>query len=254
MDADAVDSGRDASPGQARDGAVLNHPHHALRRLGRIVQDRARVRARDQVAGLGVSPVGVDLARQRQTEPLAGPLGLEAGHDHEDQVAVQRPDRPGHRQGEIRVRVGDVAQRPVGLHVPHRAAGILGQRQEGADLIEHDLLDIGRALAVDRAPAEAPEIEEARMRPGLDPGAGGERQGLVHDQRVAGVEPAGDVGRTGDRQHPGIVAEAVDAETLAHVAVQVDDHRGPSRAQRLRAFKGRTSCPPPPPRREPPLY
>ncbi len=149
---------------------------------------------------------------QGQAEPLARPLGLEAGHHHEDQVAVEGANRPGHRQGEVRIRVGDVAQRPVGLHVPHRAAGLCASARRGADLVEHGLLDIGRALAVDRAPPEAPEIEEARMRPRLDAGPGGERQGLVHDQRVAGVEPAGDVGRAGDRQHPGIVAQAIDAK------------------------------------------
>src|SRR5258708_13281013 len=37
------------------------------------------------------------------------------------------------------------------------------------------------------------------------------------------MEAAGDVGRADDAEHVGVVAELVDAEAFAHVAVEIDD-------------------------------
>ncbi len=123
--------------------------------------------ARDEGAIIRVGAVGRRSRARSAGRPSRRPLGLQARHDHEDQVAVEGADRPRHRYGEVGILVGHVAHRPVRSSRGGLGSRILGERQEGADLVENRLLDVGRAFAVDRPPAEAPEVEEAWMRAGL---------------------------------------------------------------------------------------
>ena len=65
---------------------------------------------------------------------------------------------------------------------------------QGADLVCHHLLDIGRAVAADPAAPETPEIEEGGM--GTDGDAFFTRQsgGIRHDDGIAGMKAAGQIG------------------------------------------------------------
>ena len=56
------------------------------------------------------------------------------------------------------------------------------------------------------------------------PAARGERHGTAHDERVAGVKAAGDVGRIDRAEQPFVVAHRPRAEGLAEVGVQVQAH------------------------------
>ncbi len=67
-----------------------------LRRDFRIMNDGTGKTTGDQIAVVGIGAIGIDLARQRQTEFSPGPLRLLAGHHHEDQVAVDGADRARH--------------------------------------------------------------------------------------------------------------------------------------------------------------
>src|SRR5262249_46929196 len=96
-----------------------------------------------------------------------------------------------------------------------------------ADLVNYHLFDVFRLLALDLAPAKSPDIEKARMRADPDTVLLGPLHRFEHDQRVAAVKAAGDVGRGNDLQHLAVAAHRPGAKALAHVAVEVDHvHRG----------------------------
>ena len=61
------------------------------------------------------------------------------------------------------------------------------------------------------------------MRADAHPVLGGERRGIRHHQRVAGVITAGHVGRADDAEHLGIAAHFPRAETFAEVGVEVEE-------------------------------
>ena len=61
-----------------------------------------------------------------------------------------------------------------------------------------------------------------RMGADVDASSFTEGDGLFHDQRVGGVEAAGDVGRGNVRHDAFVQAAGIVAEALAHIAVQVD--------------------------------
>src|SRR5215467_9828184 len=114
------------------------------------------------------------------------------------------------------------------LDMPDPVADGARHALERADLVDDDLFDVLGFLALDYAPAKAPDVEKARMR--ADPDAVFLRPGygLEHDERVAAVEAAGDIRRGDDLQHLGVAAHRPGAKALAHVAIKVDHiHRVP---------------------------
>jgi hypothetical protein len=81
---------------------------------------------------------------------------------------------------------------------------------KGAQLIDH----VGGELRgghVDGPPAEAGQVVVADVTPDDDTPFSGCGAGPLQSERVAGVEPAGDIGRRHDVEHGGVVAQAVGA-------------------------------------------
>ena len=109
------------------------------------------------------------------------------------------------------------------LHVDHRPVPRAHEDGEGPHLVEDVGLDLVRR-GLDRAPAEAPEIVVAGVRPDRDSAFHREPHRAVHDDRIAGVETAGDVRRSDDLEDLLVTAQHVVAEAFAHVAVEVDTH------------------------------
>ena len=112
----------------------------------------------------------------------------------------------------------------------------LRDRQRGSDLVDGHLLDVGRAVADDRPAAEPPRDEETRVGAVVDAAAARRRHGAMHDDGVAGMEAAGDVGR-GDRvEHGSVVAHGPSRKSFPGVGVclDLDLHRRPSLLRRSR--------------------
>ena len=92
-----------------------------------------------------------------------------------------------------------------------------------AHLIQHVMRQVlGRGGNV--AAAEALQVAEPGMRPDADAARRGFPHRAVHQARVAGVEARGDVGGADQRQQRLVagLANGPSAETLAHVAVDID--------------------------------
>ena len=62
------------------------------------------------------------------------------------------------------------------------------------------------------------------MRADLDLVLFRKTDGFAHDRRIRGVKSAGDIGEIDVRHHRRIVAQAIKAEPLAHVAVDRQAH------------------------------
>ena len=87
--------------------------------------------------------------------------------------------------------------------------------------------DVGAEILrghVDEAPSESHEVVIPHLR--ADTHVGGDSVGAGSQQRgrIAGVEPARDVGAGDDAQHGGVVAECPGAEAFAEIGVEVDTH------------------------------
>src|SRR5262249_4915654 len=65
---------------------------------------------------------------------------------------------------------------------------------------------------------------KARMRPDGDAVAARDLRGADHDVGVARMKAAGDVGGGDDAKHRLVIAHSPRAESLAHVAVEIDFH------------------------------
>lgn len=64
------------------------------------------------------------------------------------------------------------------------------------------------------------------MRADGDTACLGQKDRVVHDGGVAGIEAACDIGRRNDVHQVAIIANGIGAEALAHIAVQVDGRHG----------------------------
>ena len=222
VDADRVDLDRDLLAGDADHDAFLDELHDARHGDGRIVQDRSLDLARHQHGIVVICAVGKDFARAVQAQLLARLFQLAARHDDEQHVRVDLLDRTGCRRGQPFVHRRHVAERAVGLEMGDLHAERSGHRLDGADLVDHRLLDIIRALALDRTAAEPPQVVEPGMGADADAVFLGQRQGLVHDQGITTVEAASHIGRGDDLEHLFVVADDVRAEAFAEVRIQVD--------------------------------
>ena len=95
-------------------------------------------------------------------------------------------------------------------------------RLNRADLVNQVLFHVLRSFALDGPAAEAPQIQETGV--GADPNTSclGHFDGAMHDQWVTTMKTAGDIGRGDNIEHRRIVADFIDAETLTHIAIEID--------------------------------
>ncbi|MCY1446860.1 hypothetical protein D9M71_634500 [compost metagenome] len=107
------------------------------------------------------------------------------------------------------------------LDVGDLGAGRAAERIQRAELIQHHGLHLVRRTAHVPA-AEAGEVGIGRMRADADAMLHRQAHGALHDQRIAGMEAAGQVGLVDQRHGVDIVAHLPGAEAFAHVAVEED--------------------------------
>jgi hypothetical protein len=112
----------------------------------------------------------------------------------------------------------------VRLDVVECHAFDLEEGSQRADLVDQEIAELGTGDP-HLAPAEALQVGQGGVGTDLDPVLLGETHGLVHHHRVRGVEATGDVGDRDVRHDPFVVAHLVEAEALAHVAVDRHCHR-----------------------------
>ncbi len=109
------------------------------------------------------------------------------------------------------------------LDVVERQALDVEEGLEGADLIDQ----AGRQLVAAHlhlAAAEALQVGQRRMRADLDAMGLGQLDGLEHHAGVGAVEAAGDIGERDVGHDALVVAQLVEAEALAHVAIDRQAH------------------------------
>jgi hypothetical protein len=91
-------------------------------------------------------------------------------------------------------------------------------------LISGDFLDIGHTITQDEASAEASEVTEARMGADGDAALARKPYGCVHDDWIAGMPTAGNVGARHYREHGLVIAHLPWPKTLADVRVEINLH------------------------------
>ena len=128
------------------------------------------------------------------------------------------------RARELLVAGGDHVEGAVGLYVLDLHVVVAGELAQGAELVD----------ATRRGPRPATSAISRRPKPTRSPYPEwmpdrdavllGQRDGLAHDVRVAGVEAARDVGGGDVVHHLLVKAHLPRAEALAHVAVEINLH------------------------------
>src|SRR5262249_48438378 len=108
VDANRVGAHLDDLAGHGDHGAVLHHPHHAIGNLPGVVQQRARLAARDQIAVVLIGAVSEHLMRHRQVGTFAGLDKLGIGEHHEHKIGIDRLDGVGYGLCGHVVLTGDV--------------------------------------------------------------------------------------------------------------------------------------------------
>ena len=176
----------------------------------------------DQAAALVVVEVGVELGHEGKAALLVDPLVQGAGHA--EQRHAEHLSGVAHGVRHLLLARRHAVQHAVRLDVVERHAFGLEKGSQRADLVDQQIRELG-AGDPHLAPAEALEVGEGGVGADLDPVLLGEAHGLVHHHRVRGVEATGDVGDRDVRHDAFVVAHFVEAEALAHVAVDRHCHR-----------------------------
>ncbi len=207
-----------------RQKPVPGDPDGAARRLDRIL--RRMFPGDDEVAFGAV--VEVDVIFGNEVEAMCA-----------IDLLLQRARQAQHRHAEPRRRSGDALrhapvargrteQRTMRLDVVQRQPLGGEKALEGAHLVGDHVVDLV-AIHHHGASAESLDIRKAGMRTDLRAMTLRQLHRAPHRAGIAGVEAAGHIGQMRERHQGGIVAEAVEAIGLAHVAVDRDGHRRSSR-------------------------
>jgi hypothetical protein len=117
-------------------------------------------------------------------------------------------------------------ERAMGLDVIERYALGIEERLQSAHLIDQAVGQL-RRIHLHLAAAETLKIGQRRMGADLDAVLFRQPDRLVHHRRVRGMKAAGYVGDGDERHDGGIVAAFVEAEALAHVAIDCQSHMRP---------------------------
>ena len=206
----------------ADDRSFAHHRRDARGSLLGIVQHRAGKLARDQVAGIVIGAVGINLARHSEAQLIRRAFEFGAGHHDIDQLAVDGGDGVADSERRRAVDRSEVGQCAVRLDMADAVADRPRHPLQGADLVHDHLFDVLGLLALKLAPPKPPDVEKARMCADPDAVFLGQAYRVEHDKRIAAVKAAGDIRRRDDLQHLGVAAHRPGAKALAHVAVEVD--------------------------------
>ena len=95
---------------------------------------------------------------------------------------------------------------------------------EGTHLIDYVVDDLLSGY-VHEASSEAYPVGKTGVSADGDAAFPTEADGAVHDGRVGGMKPAGDIGGGDEAHHPLIAADGVGAEGFSHIAVEIDECR-----------------------------
>ncbi|OFW41114.1 MAG: hypothetical protein A3F70_05760 [Acidobacteria bacterium RIFCSPLOWO2_12_FULL_67_14] len=144
MHADRVDLERHDGAVDGLNFAEAHHPECALDDRDRVVDDRARLAARDQRPVRLVGAVGKALTGGPQAGAPAGGHELGFRQAKQDEGRVDQPRRARDGVGQRRIARGHVEERPVRLDMlePHALGG--GHRGKRPYLIHHEVFDVAR--------------------------------------------------------------------------------------------------------------
>jgi hypothetical protein len=126
---------------------------------------------------------------------------------------------------------GPVVKRSVRLDIAHPGAGDPSEPVQCRDLINHVVGQAGR-IDIDAAATEAGQVPVTNLGADGDAAAHGGLADPPHDIGVAGMEAARDIGARDHVEQGIVVAQHPDAESLAEIAVEVDDGRSTRLAHR----------------------
>ena len=179
----------------------------------------------DEAAVVGIVEIGVELRDEAMAASGVDLLVQRAEHAEQRRLEYVRgvADRVSHVLDPRRHPV----QGAVRLDVVERHALRVEKPLQRADLVDEA---IGQFLAADLhfAAAEALQVRQRRMRADLDAMGLGEPDRRAHVVEVGGMEAAGDIGDVDVRHQAGVVAQTVEPEGLAHVAVDRRHSRPPA--------------------------
>ena len=229
VDADSIHLHLHHLAGDGNHFAGLRHPDHAVSDHLRIVQHRAFLLARDEVAVVLIGAVGKHFECERQSRGFAGGDELGIRQHDKGQIAIHRLDASGDGTGRHVVLAGDIGNRSMGLHMGDLIAFHRSDALQRADLIGDQVLDFECREADDGTASEAMQVVEARMRAYAAALVLGHLHDAAHGVGIAGVKAAGDIDRGGKLNHGGVIAHFPWTKAFAEIAIEIDGHDGLSR-------------------------
>ncbi len=221
VNAEGVDAQRDLGAVHRRDPLVFDHPHRAPHDRVHVVDDGSGPGPRRQRAVRLVRAIRESFRRDREPRGLPRANQLRRRQPEEDERRIERADGARDRVGERAIPRRHVVERAVRLDVPQPHPFAVRDRRQRADLIEDQVLGVLRGDA-DLAPAEPGQIRKPGMRADRHPRVARQPHGPPHHRRIPAVKPARDVRRRDAGHHLGVGADAVRAERLAHIAIQIN--------------------------------
>ena len=203
--------------------AIVEQAQYALGGRLVVLDDRAgQGPGRELAIGL-IGPVGEEKVDGAASCGAGRRFQLRAAEHEIGDVGVEGAGGAHQRIGHRPVGAGEVAQRAMRVHVADLAAMRPGQALQCAELVEHMLFQLVEVHRHGAAP-EAHAVRIAHMRADIDARRLGQAHRAVHDDRIAGVITAGEVGGGDDLHDPCVVGDRVGPETFPEVGIEIDPH------------------------------
>ena len=176
----------------------------------------------DEAPVVGVVEIDIELGDQSMAAGRVHAFVLRI--DHAEDWRLEHVGRVADGVGDLGVAGGHAVERAVRLYVVERHTLGFEEALERADLVDET---IGELIASNLhfSPPKPLTVRQRWMRSDFNVVLLGELHRRAHVIEVGGVEATCDIGDV-DRGHDAlVVAEAPDAETLAHVAIQEGHQR-----------------------------
>jgi hypothetical protein len=190
--------------------------------LDRVGQQRPSLGATLQGSIWHIAPISKCFANKKQPS-IGGRLGERhrTGQAQQRYVATEPRNTAGNRLGEDRVDSGLVVQRPMWLYVRELNAMRAAESVQSTRLVQnHGFYFVRRETHF--SAAEALQIRIARLRAHTDVISLAQRDCVIHDLEITGVETARHVGAGDVAHHLAIVAETPAAVAFTEIAVEVN--------------------------------